>query len=123
MRAEKEDSEDALAQLCRDYWYPLYAFVRRRGLAAQDAQDAAQGFFFAFAGKRDVAAGFAGAREISDVFAGGDAAFLANERRDRERLKRGGGAVFIELDALDAEGRFALEPADAVGAEVQFDRS
>ena len=43
---ESADAEAALAQLCRDYWYPLYAFARRRGLAAEDAQDATQGFFY-----------------------------------------------------------------------------
>lgn len=49
--------------------------------------------------------------------------FLANERRDQHRLKRGGREVFIEMDALSAEDRFALEPADPMTPEARFDRS
>ena len=70
---ESADAEAALAQLCRDYWYPLYAFARRRGLTGEDAQDATHGFFFARDGSWDAEARVGGAGKISDVPAGGDA--------------------------------------------------
>ena len=120
---ESGEAEAALAQLCRDYWYPLYAFARRRGLMAEDAQDATQGFFLhliesGILGRADAERG-----KFRTFLLGSMQHFLANERRDLHRLKRGGGEVFVALDALDAEGRFALEPADPMPAEARFDRS
>jgi DNA-directed RNA polymerase specialized sigma24 family protein len=120
---DSAEAEAALAQLCRDYWYPLYAFVRRRGATMQDAQDATQGFFLHVmeGGMLKRASGERG--KFRTFLLGGMQHFLANERRDRHRLKRGGGEVFIEMDALSAEDRFALEPVDSMTPEARFDRS
>ena len=73
---ESADAEAALAQLCRDYWYPLYAFARRRGLTGADGGGRAgcdAGIFFARDGSWDAEARVGGAGKISDVPAGGDA--------------------------------------------------
>ena len=117
------DAEAALAQLCRDYWDPLYAFARRRGLMTQDAQDATQGFFLHIIAGGMLRRASAERGKFRTFLLGAMQHFLANEQRAEQRLKRGGAEVFVELDALDAEGRFALEPADAMTVEAQFDRS
>jgi RNA polymerase sigma factor (sigma-70 family) len=120
---ESADAEAALGQLCRDYWYPLYAFARRRGLAAHSAQDATQGFFLHMMEGGMLKRAMAERGKFRTFLLAAMKNFMAKERRDQQRLKRGGGAVVIELDALDAEGRFALEPADPMTAEAQFDQS
>ena len=122
-RGESPDAETALAQLCRDYWYPLYAFARRRGLMTQDAQDATQGFFLHVVEGGMLKRASAERGKFRTFLLGAMQHFLANEHRDQHRLKRGGAEVFVELDALDAEGRFALEPADAMTTDAHFDRS
>lgn len=120
---ESADAEPALAQLCRDYWYPLYAFARRRGLMTEDAQDATQGFFLHLMEGGMLKRASAERGKFRTFLLGAMQHFLANERRDQHRQKRGGGEVFIEMDALDAEERFALEPADPMTVEAGFDRT
>jgi len=120
---EAADSGAALEQLCRDYWYPLYAFARRRGLTTHDAQDRTQAFFLHLMEGGMLKRADAERGKFRTFLLGAMQNFLANEYRSQHRLKRGGGAVFIELDALDAEGRFVLEPADPMTAETQYDRS
>ena len=120
---ESAEAEAALAQLCRDYWYPLYAFARRRGLGGADAQDATQGFFLHMMEAGTLRRAAAERGKFRTFLLGAMQHFLANERVDRQRLKRGGGVPLIELDGLNAEGRFALEPADPMTAEAHFDRA
>lgn len=118
-----EDSEAALAQLCKDYWYPLYAFARRRGLTMHDAQDATQAFFVSLIEDGMLKQARAERGKFRTFLLASMQNFLANAHRAQQRLKRGGGTHCVELDALDAEARFALEPADPLTPEAQFERS
>ncbi len=112
----------ALNGLCRDYWYPLYAFARRRGLAPDDACDLVQGFLADLIERGDLA--------IVDRERGHFRTFLRaacghyiNHRRERDRaLKRGGGRRSVSIDLLDAEGRYGCEPAHELTAERLFER-
>jgi RNA polymerase sigma-70 factor (ECF subfamily) len=114
------ESRAALESLCRTYWYPLYAFVRRAGSSHEEAQDLVQGFFARMLEKRDWAVAPERGRFRAFLLAS-LRHFLANER-DRERAgKRGGGARPVSIDA-DADSRFALEPADGSTPEREFDR-
>jgi RNA polymerase sigma-70 factor (ECF subfamily) len=112
----------ALGELCRLYWYPLYAFVRRQGHDAHDAQDLTQEFFARLIEKEwlgDVA------RERGRFRSWLLAAmrhFLANEWNRLRTQKRGGGAPVVSLDETDAEGRYVHEPAAVTDAEQLFDR-
>jgi len=120
--ASRTRAREALEALCRAYWYPLYAFVRHRGYASDDAQDLTQSFF----ARIIETSGFASAdRErgrFRSYLLGAMKHFLANEwHRDRAQ-KRGGGVAFIDLDALDPEARYALEPARPADPDAQFDR-
>jgi RNA polymerase sigma factor (sigma-70 family) len=111
----------ALAALCRDYWYPLYAFVRRRGFAAHDAQDLTQAFFADLLERNPTLADPAKGRFRSYLL-GALKHFLANEWHRANTLKRGGGQKIVEWDALDPEARYAMEPADQTDPETLYDK-
>ena len=120
---ETAEAGAALARLCRDYWYPLYAFARRRGLVRHDAQDATQGFFLHMMESGMLQRARAERGKFRTFLLAAMQNFLVNQHRDQHRQKRGGGVVFLELDALAAEDRFALEPAETRSAEAQFERN
>lgn len=112
----------ALSSLCETYWYPLYAFVRRKGHSSHDAQDLTQAFFEKLLEKNylgDVAQEKGRFRSFLLVSL---KHFLANEWKRARTAKRGGGAVLISLDDTEAEARYQLEPADETNAERLFER-
>ncbi len=119
--AASTQARAALSGLCKDYWYPLYAFVRRRGHAAHDAQDLTQAFFATLleAGTMpdDPARG-----KFRSYLLGALKHFLVNEWHRAQTQKRGGGQPLVEWDALDAESRYALEPLDQGDADACYDR-
>jgi RNA polymerase sigma factor (sigma-70 family) len=114
-------SQAALAELCRLYWYPLYAFARRRGSGPHDAQDLTQGFFLHLLESR--------ALKQANPLRGKFRSFLltsfknfASDEAARARCqKRGGDREFVFLDSEDAESRYQLEPADTLTPEKIFD--
>ena len=112
----------ALEELCRAYWYPLYAYVRRRGYAAPDAQDLTQAFFARLLERRT----FAGIEREGGRFRSFLLTALSRFLRDEwEKLhaeKRGGGRVVLSLDEQDADERYRLEPADDLSADKLFAR-
>ncbi len=112
----------ALAELCRDYWYPLYAFVRRKGHPPEAAADLVQGTFLALL-DRDGLAAVAPERGRFRSFLLAVCDHHLADCRDRDRAaKRGGGRVAVPFDRLAAEGRYASEPADTMTAERLFER-
>jgi RNA polymerase sigma-70 factor (ECF subfamily) len=126
LRAGGDDSataREALAGLCEAYWYPVYALVRRYGHGATDAEDLTQAYFARFLEKdwvKDVSPEHGRFRAFLLVSVRN---FLHNER-DRERaLKRGGGRRLVELDGVDAEHRYGLEPAETSTPETLFEKA
>ena len=112
----------ALEKLCRTYWYPLYAYVRRRGSDAATAEDLTQEFF-----ERLLAKDFpAGIRPEGGKFRSylltALKHFLVNEWQSRQTRKRGGDANIFSFDGLSAEARYALEPADPATPETLYER-
>lgn len=114
-------ARSAMAALCRDYWYPLYAFVRRRGHSPHDAQDLTQAFFADLLERNATMADPAKGRFRSYLL-GALKHFLANEWHRANAQKRGGGQTLVEWDALDGEARYALEPAGQADADALYDR-
>lgn len=112
----------ALAGLCRAYWYPLYAFVRNRGYSSSDAQDLTQSFFARLIEKGGLASADPELGRFRSYLLGAMKHFLANEWHRARAQKRGGGATIVELDALDPEARYALEPARSTDLDAGFDR-
>ncbi len=112
----------ALEELCRTYWYPLYAFVRGRGYSSHEAQDLTQSFFARVLEKDGFATAVPERGRFRSYLLGAMKHFLANEWHRARTIKRGGEAAFVELDALDPEARYALEPARPERPDASFDR-
>ena len=115
------DARAALAELCGTYWYPLYAFIRRKGYGPEDAQDLTQTYFARLLEKGVIAA--------ADRSKGRFRAFLRTDCQHflidqyRRNAARGGVATPISIDARDAEGRYLFEPADEMSPDLLFDRA
>ena len=116
------DAAAALEKLCRAYWYPLYAYIRRKGLAPADAQDVTQEFFCRLIGKNCLASVDRTRGSFRSFLLASVNHLLANEWDKARALKRGGGQQIISLDAEEAEGRYVQEPAALGSAEKAFDR-
>jgi RNA polymerase sigma-70 factor (ECF subfamily) len=112
----------ALAELCRTYWYPLYAFVRRKGHRPHDAQDLTQAFFARLLEKNYVAQADRERGRFRTYLLAALTHFLADEWDKSRRLKRGGGREIISFDAASAEGRYRLEPVDQFDAAKLYER-
>jgi RNA polymerase sigma-70 factor (ECF subfamily) len=115
-------ADDALASLCGLYWYPLYAYVRRRGHGADEAHDLTQEFFARLLEKDSLAAVDRDKGKFRAFLLAACNHFLANERDRARAKKRGGGRAVLSLAAADAEGRYSAEPADALTPEKLFER-
>jgi RNA polymerase sigma-70 factor (ECF subfamily) len=112
----------ALAELCAVYWYPLYAFVRRKGHPPEEAADLVQGTFLTLL-DRDGLAAVAPERGRFRSFLMATCAHHLADCRDRARaVKRGGGSVAMSFDRLVAEGRYSAEPVDDLTPERLYER-
>jgi DNA-directed RNA polymerase specialized sigma24 family protein len=115
-------AREALAELCSSYWYPLYAFVRRKGHPPDQAADLVQGTFLTLL-DRDGLAAVAPDRGRFRSFLMAACSYHPADCRDRDRAaKRGGGAMPISIDRALAEGRYSAEPVDELTPERLFDR-
>jgi RNA polymerase sigma factor (sigma-70 family) len=112
----------ALEELCRAYWYPLYAFVRSRGHSAADAQDLTQAFFARIIETGGFASADRARGRFRSYLLGAMKHFLANEWHRAQTQKRGGHVQFIEFDALDPEARYAGAAESSENPEHLFDR-
>ena len=105
-------ARESLAELCNAYWYPLYAYIRRRGYGLEQAQDLTQDFFACALEKGLLAEADPSRGRFRSFLRSVCAHFLAN-RRDREQTKkRRGGRTALPIEPNTAEGRYALELAD-----------
>ena len=119
---DSPQSAAALETLCRTYWYPLYAFLRRQGRAPQDAQDLTQGFFARLLQKDYLQAAAQEKGRFRTFLLVAFKRFLANEWDREHAQKRGGFAPVVSIDQEIAESRFAAEPAHQEQPDVLFDR-
>lgn len=122
LQAQGEPSTLALDELCQRYWYPLYAFVRRQGHNATEAQDLTQEFFARLLEKQWLDAAKRERGKFRTFLIIAMKRFLANEWKQSQRLKRGGGTPILSLDELEAEERFSHEPCTEEDASLLYDR-
>ena len=116
------DVQEALANLCQTYWYPLYAYVRRQGHQPDDAQDLTQAFFARLLEKHYLQSADPERGRFRSFLLTAFKRFLSKER-DRERAKRrGGGRKLLPLDFEAGERRYSLEPAHEVTAERIYEQ-
>ncbi|MCU0784974.1 MAG: sigma-70 family RNA polymerase sigma factor [Verrucomicrobia bacterium] len=116
------DSAAALETLCRTYWYPLYAFVRRCGSSPQDAQDSTQEFFRLLLEKRWLDQADREKGRLRTFLITALKHFMAKEWRRQSAQKRGGGQDCIPMDTEFAESRYAADPVASSAADEVFDR-
>jgi RNA polymerase sigma-70 factor (ECF subfamily) len=115
-------AEAALAALCQAYWYPLYAYVRRRGYSAEDAQDLTQSFFAALLQKNYLDRANRERGRFRTFLLSSLENFLANEWDRSMAQKRGGGQRAVSWDEQNAEGRYLNELVDEMTPERIFEK-
>ena len=126
VEAAKNDSTasaEALEKLCRIYWYPLYAFARRRGCSPEDAEDLCQGFFARLIEKESLKTVGPEKGRFRSFLLTAFSNFANNERSKQRTQKRGGLNIMTSWDGMEAEQRYLHEPADGFTPEKLFDRS
>jgi RNA polymerase sigma factor (sigma-70 family) len=116
------DATAALEQLCRAYWYPLYAFVRRKGHNPHDAQDLTQAFFERMMEKSFLQSVDRNKGKFRSFLLACLNHFLAKDWRDGHTLKRGGAATFLPLDTAAYDERLAAETLSTQPPEDFYDR-
>jgi RNA polymerase sigma factor (sigma-70 family) len=121
-RGGSPEARAALAVLCQAYWYPLYAYARRRLASADDAQDLTQEFFARLLEKDYLAAADPRRGKFRSFLLAAFKHFLAREHERAAAQKRGGGRRPLPLDFPDGERRYRHEPADPTTPETLFER-
>jgi RNA polymerase sigma factor (sigma-70 family) len=115
-------ARQALEALCQRYWHPLYAYLRRRGYPAEQAEDLTQGFFLMFLERQNVARLNPQKGRFRSYLLTSLQHYVADEHSRADAAKRGGARAPFSLDLRTAEGRYALEPFHDVTPERLFDR-
>ena len=113
---------EALEKLCRAYWFPLYAYVRRQGYAPHDAQDLTQEFFSRLLAGKELESVDRTKGKFRSFLLAAMKNLLANEWHRAHCQKRGGGSAHFSLDAVAAEERYQLDPVEEKTPEDVFER-
>ena len=116
-------ASDALEQLCRTYWYPLYVFVRRQGATPADAQDITQGFFGQLLEKNYLKNIDPSLGRFRSFLLAAIKNYFLKEIKKSKRLKRGGAHTFLSLDVPEAESRFQNDGIGDEQPEKALDRT
>jgi len=120
--ADSPQAAEALESLCRAYWYPLYAYLRRRGQSPHDAEDLLQGFFVRFLELDFLGQVDRGRGRFRSFLLAALNHFLANERDKASRQKRGGRLRRVSFDSAEAEGWYADELACDLTPEKLYEQ-
>ena len=121
-QGESTAAQAALETLCRTYWMPLYAFIRREGWPVEEAKDLTQGFFARWLERRDFEAARREKGRLRSYMLASLKHFLANERNRAMTAKRGHGETPISLEEIAEHQRFDLEPVEALTADQIYER-
>jgi len=122
-RGRSPEASRALSLLCENYWFPLYAFVRRAGYSADDAQDLTQEFFVRLLAKGSLAGADRERGRFRSFLLGAMKHFLANYQRYQGTQKRGGHHRVISLDLPSGEDRYKqIEPVDHLTPERLYEK-
>ncbi|MBI2927869.1 MAG: sigma-70 family RNA polymerase sigma factor [Verrucomicrobia bacterium] len=121
--AHEPEAARALEELCRAYWYPLYAFARRCGHGAEDAEDLTQGFFARLVSRELFAKADPVKGRLRSFLLGALKHFMSEHARRERCEKRGGGQAVMSFDQALAEAWFQAEPKDEATPDLAFDRN
>jgi RNA polymerase sigma factor (sigma-70 family) len=115
-------SREALAELCRRYWMPLYTYVRRRGHGVEEAEDLVQEFFARLLASNSIERAEPERGKFRTYLLSCLDHFLANEWDKAHAQKRGGGQTPFSLDFSGAESRLIFEPADPHAPDTLYEK-
>lgn len=121
-RRDTARAPEALSRLCETYWYPLYAYVRRGGQSAEDAQDLTQEFFARLLEKNWICSADQARGRFRTFLLTALNRFLANEWDRAHAQKRGGGVAAVPLDTAVAESRYCADTQHALTPDRLYDR-
>jgi RNA polymerase sigma-70 factor (ECF subfamily) len=121
-QGETTQARDALARLCQTYWYPLYAYVRRRGYSPPDAEDLTQGFFARLLERNRLAGITRGKGKFRSYLLAALNHFVTDEWKRAKAQKRG-GLHLVSFNAASAETRYRHEPIEPSTPENIFERN
>jgi RNA polymerase sigma-70 factor (ECF subfamily) len=121
-RRHTPEAQAALEQLCQTYWFPLYAYVRRRGYAKADAEDLTQAFFAKLLEKNFLAGLDSERGKFRAFLLAALKHFLANEWDKAQAQKRGGGETHLSLDWQTADTKFQVAAQNEPSPDRAFDR-
>jgi RNA polymerase sigma factor (sigma-70 family) len=121
-QGESPAAHEALEKLCRTYWRPIYAFLRRQGFGQEEAEDITQGFFAQLLERKKFSAVRKEKGRLRSFLLGALKYFLADAQRRAMAIKRGEGQRLIPLEELRAGERIEMEPSDPVTAEMIYER-
>ncbi|HOW73789.1 MAG TPA: sigma-70 family RNA polymerase sigma factor [Phycisphaerae bacterium] len=116
------DAREAMEQLCRKYWYPLYAYVRRQGHSPEDAQDLTQAFFAQFIENKYLGLADPQRGRFRSFLLASMRHFLHDEWDRATAARRGGGQKPIPIELGQAEDRYRCEPTDDLTPEKAYER-
>lgn len=113
----------AMEELCKGYWYPIYAFLRRSGHSQEDAQDFTQAFFHRLITEEAILTARQEDGKLRSYLLGVLKRLLSDHGRHHATQRRGGGIPHVSFDAMEAEERYACEPQEAMEPESLFTRA
>jgi RNA polymerase sigma-70 factor (ECF subfamily) len=120
--AESVERDRALNQLCEAYWYPLYAFIRRKGYDAESAKDLVQEFLSRWLQGPALERADAARGKFRTFLLAALTDFLVDQHRRDHAQKRGGEVSHVALDGLELEQRYKLEPLSSDSPETLYDK-
>ena len=120
---ESSHYQEALETLCQAYWFPIYAYLRRQGFGAHDAEDQTQGFFTHMIEKHDLCRADPNRGRFRSFLLSMLKHFAADQWDWSQAQKRGGGKKVFSFDFADAEARYKLEPSRQLSPDRLFEKS
>src|SRR5881397_132297 len=121
-QGESPAAQEALEKLCRTYWRPIFAFLRRQGHSPEEAEDITQGFFAQLLERGKFSAIRKEKGRLRSFLLGALKYFVADEQRRAMAIKRGKGQRIMPLEELRADERIDIEPSDPMTAEMIYER-
>ena len=121
-QGESPAAQEALENLCRTYWRPIYSFVRREGIGREEAQDITQGFFAMILERKDFHSVRQEKGRLRSFLLASLKHFMANERRDARTIKRGGGRMLIPFDEIASNDSTEFDRSEMLSPDLLYDR-
>ena len=121
-QGESPAAQEALEDLCRTYWRPIYGFVRREGAKPEEAKDITQGFFALVLERKDFNSVRQEKGRLRSFLLASLKHFMANERRDAAAFKRGGGRTLLPLDGIESYDFAEIDRGEMLSPDLLYDR-